>query len=240
MGVGSLSHSLNRLGIAIERLANFSSSMPPGQRSRAPASRFATLGDYESKDDDDDDEGRQNMFAGGEKSYKFGLRHTNSRGLSIQNPGQNAQDEVRNILGRALQVPMPMPAGPDPRPQRFGGTGYTLGSESTPSQPIAQPQSQQQRQGPTRRQLTLWRNGFTIDDGPFYAYSDPESLEILREIRMGRLPRNVAGVQLGENVEMQVHKRENEDWTPVATGKIRERGGAGSGTFVGRGNRLGR
>lgn len=43
--------------------------MPPGQRSRAPAGRFATLGDYGSKDDDDEDEGRQNMFAGGEKSY---------------------------------------------------------------------------------------------------------------------------------------------------------------------------
>jgi hypothetical protein len=44
--------------------------MPPGQRSRVPVNRFATLGDFDrSNDDDDEDEGRQNMFAGGEKSY---------------------------------------------------------------------------------------------------------------------------------------------------------------------------
>jgi UBX domain-containing protein 1 len=133
---------------------------------------------------------------------------------------------------------MPVPEGP--RPQNFGGTGYTLGSESTPSQPIGQAQSQPRRQGPTRRQLTLWRNGFTIDDGPLYAYSDPESLEILREIRMGRLPRNIAGVEMGEDVEMQVHKRENEEWSPAAAGQGRGRASAGGSTFVGQGNRLGR
>jgi SEP domain len=173
-----------------------------------------------------------------ERNRTFLFRFSHNRGISIQNPGQKAQDEVRSILGRAVQAPMPV--GPDPRPQHFGGTGYTLGSEATPSQPIGQPQSQQQRQGPTRRQLTLWRNGFTVDDGPLYAYSDPESLEILREIRMGRLPRNIAGVQLGEDVEMQVHKRENEDWTPGITDQGRGRGSAASGAFVGRGNRLGR
>ena len=61
---------------------------------------------------------------------------------------------------------------------------------------------------------------------------------------MGRLPRNIAGVEMGEDVEMQVHKRENEEWSPAAAataGQGRGRGSATSaGTFVGRGNRLGR
>ena len=59
--------------------------MPPGQRSSAPVSRFATLGDYNrSNDDDDDDDGRQNMFAGGEKSYipPLALRKSNKKGAS--------------------------------------------------------------------------------------------------------------------------------------------------------------
>lgn len=84
------------------------------------------------------------------------------------------------------------------------------------------------------RVLTLWRNGFTIDNGPLFSFTDPESSEILREIRMGRVPRHVAGVQMGENVEMKVEKRINEDWTP---GPTSSRAG---GTFLGHGNRLGR
>jgi hypothetical protein len=38
------------------------------QARRAPPSRFATLGDFSPSNDDDEDEGRQNFFAGGEKS----------------------------------------------------------------------------------------------------------------------------------------------------------------------------
>jgi hypothetical protein len=34
-----------------------------------PTSRFATLGDFGHSNEDDEDEGRQNFFAGGEKSY---------------------------------------------------------------------------------------------------------------------------------------------------------------------------
>ena len=85
-----------------------------------------------------------------------------------------------------------------------------------------------------RRVLTLWRNGFTIDNGPLFPFTNPESLEILREIRMGRVPRNIAGVQMGENVEMKVEKRDTEDWTP---GPTSSRPG---GAFLGHGNRLGR
>ena len=83
------------------------------------------------------------------------------------------------------------------------------------------------------RVLTLWRNGFTIDNGRLFPFSDPESLEILREIRNGRVPRNVAGVQIGENVEMKLEKRDTEDWTPAPS--IARNGGS----FIGQGNRLG-
>jgi UBX domain-containing protein 1 len=158
----------------------------------------------------------------------------NNRGISIQNPNQsNAQDEVRNILRTAMNAPAPnVPPPQIPFEPRFSGTGYTLGSDAQPSQPIVmQPASRPT--GPIRRQLTLWRNGFTIDDGPLYPFSDPESVEILREIRMGRVPKHVAGVERGEDVEMRLNNRDTEDWVPS--------GGSSRGTsFVGHGNRLGR
>ena len=91
------------------------------------------------------------------------------------------------------------------------------------------------RSGPVRRQLTLWRNGFSIDDGPLFPFSDPESVEILREIRMGRVPRSVAGVEFGEDVEMRLEKRDHEDYTPQ-----KKQTGRSGGSFLGQGNRLGR
>jgi hypothetical protein len=75
-----------------------------------------------------------------------------------------------------------------------------------------------------------------------YAFTEPESLEILREIRMGRLPRNIANVENDEEIEMAVQKRENEEWTPAASRSSSRAGGGGGGgsTFHGHGNRLGR
>jgi UBX domain-containing protein 1 len=160
----------------------------------------------------------------------FSLK-TNSSGLSIQNPGNSAQDEVQNIMKAAMRNSASHPAVDEtPQMERFGGTGYTLGSESAPSRPIIPPGAPQARSGPVRRQLTLWRNGFNIDDGRLFPFTDPESIEILREIRMGRVPRNVAGVQLGEDVEMKLVNREGEDYVSSRP----------SGNFHGQGNRLGR
>jgi UBX domain-containing protein 1 len=216
----------------------------PAVSVRAPTNRFASLSDYNQSNDDDDEE-RQNFFAGGEKSFPpIHLLTNEYRGLSIQNPNQsNAQDEVRNILNRAMQAPTPQQQqqqqpGPS-QPPRFTGTGYTLGSDSQPSQPINMTPGVQRRPAPVRRVLTLWRNGFTIDDGRLFPFSDPETVEILREIRMGRVPRNIAGVQVGEDVEMKLEKRETEDWTPGAR-QGASLGGGRPGAFIGQGNRLGR
>jgi hypothetical protein len=118
---------------------------------------------------------------------------------------------------------------PTPPVEHFTGTGYTLGDDSGPSISV-QPNVPQTRPGPVQRQLTLWRNGFTIDDGRLFPFNDAESIEILREIRNGRVPRNVAGVQLGEDVEMKVVNRESEDYAPPRP----------TGNFLGQGNRLGR
>jgi hypothetical protein len=60
-------------------------------------------------------------------------------------------------------------------------------------------------------------------------------VEILREIRMGRVPRNIAGVQPGDDVEMRLEKRDNEDYAPSQTSGRRP-----GGNFIGQGNRLGR
>ncbi len=38
---------------------------------------------------------------------------------------------------------------------------------------------------PAVRNLTFWKNGFSIDDGPLYEYSDPKNQKYLEAIKSG-------------------------------------------------------
>jgi UBX domain-containing protein 1 len=134
---------------------------------------------------------------------------------------------MANALPNAPQ--QPPPTAPQ-RPTTFHGTGYTLGSGSQPSQPIALSGAGTART--TERYLRLWRNGFTIEGvDRLFAYDVPENIQMLREMRMGQVPRMIAGVSLGADVDVRLEKRENEDYEPPK---------ASQGGFHGQGVRLGR
>jgi hypothetical protein len=82
------------------------------------------------------------------------------------------------------------------------------------------------------RRLTLWRNGFTIEGiDRLFAYDAPENIQLLREMRMGRVPRFIGGVDLGVDITMNIDKREREDYVPPKPS---------AGGFHGHGVRLGR
>ena len=140
---------------------------------------------------------------------------------------------MANSLPTAQQQPPTSTTGGQPT-THFVGTGYTLGSDSRPSQTMHAPPTF----GPTgnggidNRTLTLWRNGFTIEGIPrLFTYDAPENIQMLREMRMGRVPRVIAGITLGENVNMQIEKKEAEDYEPPKPSQ---------GGFHGQGVRLGR
>ncbi|KIK00603.1 hypothetical protein K443DRAFT_679069 [Laccaria amethystina LaAM-08-1] len=204
-------------------------------------SRFATLsslgGDnsgggrppphvhHDDDDDDDDDAAKQETwFAGGERS-----------GINIQNPDSARPggsrvpggDMVRELLRRAQeggQAPED-----SPRPTAFFGGGHTLGSDDTPSSFIPDPNATDLDQVVVRH-LTFWRNGFQVEDGELMRYDDPEHAAILAEINSGRAPPSILNVLDGQNVDVRVAKRVNEDYIPPPS-SIK--------AFTGSGNRLG-
>ncbi|KAJ2710809.1 protein phosphatase regulator, partial [Coemansia spiralis] len=81
------------------------------------------------------------------------------------------------------------------------------------------------------RQLTFWRNGFSIEDGPLYNLEDPANRQILDAILQGRAPLDILNVRQGQRVEMKIAVRRGEDFAPPAPPPAQP--------FSGRGQRLG-
>ncbi|KAI9028346.1 hypothetical protein CLU79DRAFT_880022 [Phycomyces nitens] len=102
------------------------------------------------------------------------------------------------------------------RPSYFSGSGYTLGSDETPSQQVGTPDtsSNEASQAPITRYLTFWRNGFSVDDGPLFRYDDPANEAMLSAINSGRAPLSLLNVQHGQAVDVRVAKRQDEDFVP--------------------------
>ncbi|KAJ4314304.1 protein phosphatase regulator [Neodidymelliopsis sp. IMI 364377] len=200
--------------------ASSSSSQQPASQRQAPQQRgvagLRTLKDLQSgggghahddgdrdSDDDAQDDENQDFFAGGEKS-----------GLAVQNPNQaNPRDHINNILKRARQN-APRPGGDDERPaSRFQGSGTTLGGDDAPSRHIPDPNASIPSPPPrAHRELHLWRDGFSVDDGTLFRYDDPANARTLEMINTGHAPLHILNVEHGQEVDVEVHAHKDEDY----------------------------
>ncbi|KAI0667540.1 hypothetical protein C8Q78DRAFT_1105457 [Trametes maxima] len=189
--------------------------------------------------DDDDEEDEHPVGDQGENWYAGGERS----GISVQNPDRPGAvpggDIVRDLLRRAAECswpPAPPPGGPAPaRSGAFFGGGHTLGSDEVESQFIPDPDAvdaSQSEEETAIRHLTVWRDGFTVEDGELMRYDDPANMQILAEIRAGRAPPQILNVLPGQPVELRVVERRGEDYVPSP--KARQ-----ASVFAGQGHRLG-
>ena len=84
--------------------------------------------------------------------------------------------------------------------------------------------------------MTLWKDGFSIEDGPLMRLDDPANKEYLEAINRGyeglirEAPIALMDVRPGQEVEVKLHNRMNEDYKAPPK-KLK--------TFSGAGNRLG-
>lgn len=81
------------------------------------------------------------------------------------------------------------------------------------------------------RHLTLWRDGFSVEDGPLMRYDVPSNMQTLQAIQAGTAPENVLNVRYGQQVELRVSQRTGEDYVPGPPKPLKP--------FKGSGNRLG-
>ncbi|GAN10794.1 SEP-domain-containing protein [Mucor ambiguus] len=218
-----------------------SGSATPTKRKAAAAgsSKIRTLSDINSsgQNNDSDDDEHENLYAGGEKSG-MAVQGPNKRGGAS---GSNDNSLVDQILKKAAEGGAPAEeeqTQSQKKPTYYTGSGYRLGSEDEPST-LAQPATSaspaenddEDDLEPVTRHLTFWRNGFSVDDGPLYLFSDPANQEMLTAINSGRAPLHLLNVRHGQPVEVRVVKRIDEDYTPPPKAPPKP--------FEGAGNRLG-
>ncbi|KAF2125462.1 SEP-domain-containing protein [Dothidotthia symphoricarpi CBS 119687] len=195
-----------------------SSSRQPATQRQAPQRGPKTIKDLQSagggqghghahddgdRDSDDDDDEDQDFFAGGEKS-----------GLAVQNPNQsNPRDQINSILKRARQN-APRPGGDEEQDtSHFRGSGTTLGGDDAPSRVVPDPNANIPAPLPrAHRELHLWRDGFSVDDGALFRYDDPANARTLEMINTGHAPLHILNVENGQEVDVEVHAHKDENY----------------------------
>jgi UBX domain-containing protein 1 len=78
-----------------------------------------------------------------------------------------------------------------------------------------------------RRTITMYRDGFLVDDGPYRRLEDPENADFLRSLAMGRTPRELTGEG---NVTVNLVDKRSEEYVESF------RSFSGTGTSLGTTN----
>eukprot|EP01088_Endostelium_zonatum_P009744 TRINITY_DN23047_c0_g1_i1.p1 TRINITY_DN23047_c0_g1~~TRINITY_DN23047_c0_g1_i1.p1 ORF type:complete len:392 (-),score=131.23 TRINITY_DN23047_c0_g1_i1:37-1047(-) len=107
---------------------------------------------------------------------------------------------------------------PKPPSSAFSGGGHRLGQ--TPGPSYQPPQNQPtQNQNKDRKSseahtivITLYKNGFVVDDGPLRKYEDPANRQFLEDIKQGRAPPEFEQYAGAQGLAVDVVKKEGEDY----------------------------
>lgn len=170
---------------------HFSRSDAKSKAKKAPKSKsnIATLSSLNDSSSEDEDEKGQAFYAGGsERSGQQVL------GPPKKNP---IKDYVSEIFRSAQQGHMETFDGdssPSSSSSLYAGTGYRLGQTDTDHQAIPDRNRPSGSSGGGSGHnhevvtLTLWRQGFSINDGELRRYEDAANKEFFESIMRGEIP----------------------------------------------------
>ncbi|KAJ6390228.1 hypothetical protein OIU77_024448 [Salix suchowensis] len=168
---------------------------PSANRTRGGVRTLADLNripDAGSDSDDDDDDEPQQYYTGGEKS-----------GMLVQDPSKRY--DVDGIFDQARHSgAVERPADhhqPSSSSRSFPGTGRLLTGDtmvsSAPQPPAA-----------VNHAVTLWRNGFTVDNGPLRRFDDPANASFLESIKRSECPKELEPLDRRTQVHLDLMRRE--------------------------------
>ena len=167
-----------------------------------------TLHDNKADDTSDSDDDKNNRFVGGLDGRGGGS------GLAVvpNNDGKsnNASDSIFNRASAASGAA----AG--------GGSGGGGGGGG----------------GEVRRTITMYRSGFTVDNGPYRRLDDPENKEFLSNMARGMIPRELSEEAEGDEVAVGLVDKRGEEYDPSKHGSSSASETPGFQSFSGEGQSL--
>ncbi|KAH7576700.1 hypothetical protein JRO89_XS01G0133200 [Xanthoceras sorbifolium] len=155
--------------------------------------------------DSDDDDEPQRYYTGGEKS-----------GMLVQDPTRG--NDVDAIFDQARHSAVEGPLDqlrPSSSSKSFTGTARLLTGETVSSAPAAPSPPEV-----VSHNITFWRNGFTVDNGPLRRLDDPANASFLESIRRSECPKELEPADRRTRVHCELSRRE-EDYSEPAPSKRR-------------------
>ncbi|ODV95479.1 hypothetical protein PACTADRAFT_50195 [Pachysolen tannophilus NRRL Y-2460] len=195
-------------------------SIPKTNKSK-PKPKFETFQQLVNGKDDDDDDEDTNFFTGGEKSaLEVEDPNANDPLHAIQDLLKKAEKTGQELRNEGSSTAQPV--------KKFKGTGYKLGDSENPSVEI--PDNSFRKPEKATRNITFWKDGFTVGDGELFRYDNPKNSSYIRELNSGRAPLALLNVKPGQDVDVNITKKLDEEYKPQKK-KIHH--------FEGTGHRLG-
>ncbi|EJD44725.1 SEP-domain-containing protein [Auricularia subglabra TFB-10046 SS5] len=156
---------------------------------------------------------------------------------SIGDWNTSGGSRVRDILRKAAQSPQePMGRFGSGQAEPVANSGPpTLGSDQVASQPTPDrdaPSASLHGEETAVRQITFWRNGFSVGDSALMRYDDPQHARLLEDINKGFAPPALLKVRVGQLVELRVMRRLEEDFVPTRSPAARGESAAAVDTTV--------
>lgn len=204
----------------------------PAGKPQAKPSRFGTIAAFSQEAEMDSSEEE------GEAYYVGGSEH--GGGQQVRGPPKKKKDTdslVKDMFKAArehgAEEAAEAPSGSAPRsaPRVFAGTAYRLGETEEPS--ISIPGFSAgggSRPKTVNMVLKLWKEGFSIDDGPLRSYQDPDNKDFLATIKKGEVPRELIKQAKGGEVSLSMMDNREEEYVKPKVSLQ---------AFSGAGNRLG-
>ncbi|XP_053662503.1 NSFL1 cofactor p47 [Anopheles marshallii] len=157
-----------------------------GKKAPKPQSNIATLHTLHSSSSEDEEEQGQAFYAGGsERSGQQVL------GPPRKNPIKDYVSEIfRSAQQGNLETFDPSDESGGSSWSLYAGTGYRLGQTEDDHQEVA-PRGARTATSAQNLEivtLTLWRQGFVINDGELRLYEDPANREFFESITRGEIP----------------------------------------------------
>ncbi|XP_021273908.1 plant UBX domain-containing protein 4-like [Herrania umbratica] len=170
---------------------------PSGSNSARGVRTLADLNRTPPGGSDSDSDEAQDYYTGGEKS-----------GMVIRDPSKH--NDVDSIFNQARQAGAVEGSDDYFRPsssstRSFTGTARLLSGETLAPAPPPPPEV-------VTHNVTFWRNGFTVDDGPLRHLDDPANASFLESVMNSQCPKELEPTDRSTKLDLQLFRRD-ENYT---------------------------